>query len=111
MADFMESWERRRKTYKKLPRIVRVLLTGLAFILAPAGVIAMFTPLAVFEVGSILIFTSLTILSFEFDWAYDLLSWLRKKLADKKLRRKLAVFMVLVVSTYVVLAILWFWKR
>lgn len=110
MADFFKSWERKRNAYKRLPRIIRVALTGLAFILGAAGIIAMFTPLAVLEVGSILVFTSLTILSFEFNWAYDLLSWLRKKLADKKFRRKLTLFTLLVVSTYVIVAILRFWR-
>lgn len=110
MADFFKGWEQKRNAYKRLPQIVRIVLTGLAFILGAAGIIAMFTPLAVLEVGSILVFTSLTILSFEFDWAYDLLSWLRKKLADKKFRRKLTLFTLLVVGTYVIVAILRFWR-
>ena len=111
MADFSKGWERKRNTYKRLPRITRIILTGSAFILGAIGIIAMFTPLAVLEIGSILVFTSLTILSFEFDWAYDLLSWLRKKLTDKKFRRKLTLFTLLVISTYVIAAILKFWGR
>lgn len=108
MADLFKGWERKRTAYKKLPWIARLLLTSLAFILGIAGIIAMFTPLAVLEIGSILVFTSLTILSFEFDWAYDLLSWLRRKLADKKVRRRLTLFTLLVVGTYVIVAILRF---
>lgn len=111
MADFFKGWERKRNAYNTLPRIARIVLTGLAFIMGAAGIIAMFTPLAVLEVGSLLVFTSLTILSFEFNWAYDLLSWLRKKLADKKFRRKLTLFTLLVISAYVIAAILRFWGR
>lgn len=111
MADFFKGWERKRNAYKRSPWVARIVLTGLAFILGVAGIIAMFTPLAVLEIGSILVFTSLTILSFEFDWAYDLLSWLRNKLTDKKFRRKLTLFTLLVISTYVIAAILRFWGR
>jgi|GEM_PF-830220 len=111
MTDFFKDWERKRNAYKRLPRVVRIAFTGLAFILGTAGIVAMFTPLAVLEVGSILVFTSLTILSFEFDWAYSLLSWLSKKLADKKVRRRLTLFTLLVLGTYTIMAISRFWGR
>jgi hypothetical protein len=111
MAGFFKNWDHKRKAYKKLPKIIRTILAGLAFVMAPVGVIAMFTPLAVLEVGSILIFTSLTILSFEFDWAYNLLSLLRKKLADKTMRNKLTVFTLAIIVTYAVVTVLWLVSR
>ncbi len=111
MAGFFKSWERKRKAYKKLPKIIRAIFAGLAFIMASVGVIAMFTPLAVLEVGSILIFSSLTILSFEFDWAYNLLALLRNKLADKTIRNKLTIFTIIVIGAYAVVTALWFIRR
>jgi Putative transmembrane protein (PGPGW) len=103
VADSLKRWERTRKAYKKLPLPVRIFLSGLAFILGPLGVVAMFTPLAVLEVGSILVFTSLAILSFEFDWASNLLSLLRQKLQHKSFRRKLTLLTAVVVVTYAVI--------
>ena len=100
MADLLKSWERKRKAYKQLPHVIRYLLVGLAFLLLPVGVMAMFTPLAVFEVGSISIFASLTILSFEFSWAYTLLAALRSGLRDKRFRRKMLVFTLAVLVAY-----------
>jgi hypothetical protein len=103
VADLLNRWELKRKAYKKLPPVVRISLSGLAFILGPLGIVAMFTPLAVLEVGSILVFTSLTILSFEFDWASNLLSLLRQKLQHKSFRRKLTLLTAVVVVTYAVI--------
>jgi Putative transmembrane protein (PGPGW). len=82
---------------------VRYPLVGLAFVLLPTGVIAMFTPLAVFEVGSILILASLTILSFEFRWADDLLAYVRRRLQDRRVRRILLGFSMMIVTGYAVL--------
>ena len=111
MTSFFKSWEDKRVAYKKLPRVLRVPLAGLAFVLAPLGVIAMFTPLAVLEVGSILVFVSLTILSFEFDWAHNLLVFIREKLANKKLRTRLTVFTVLMLTTYAIVIVFWLLKK
>ena len=108
MADILKGWERKQKAYKQLPRIIRYPLVGFAFLLLPAGIIAMFTPLAVLEVGSIFIFTSLTILSFEFDWAYKLLTTLRHKLQNKRVRKKLLAFTLIILTIYAVLILLRF---
>ncbi len=111
MADSLKARAQKQTVYKRLPRIVRYLLLGLAFLLLPAGVIAMFTPLAVLEVGSLFIFTSLTILSFEFDWARNLLSWFKGKLTNKTVRKRLTLFMLVVVSAYIVVAFLLFMRK
>lgn len=105
MAGFFDKWERKRAAYKRLPAAVRLPLVVVAFLMIPAGVIAMFTPLAVLEVGSILIFTALTILSFEFDWAHQTLLWLQKKLSNKKVRTRMAVFVGLVLVVYAVVLV------
>jgi len=102
MADLFTSLDKWRKRYKSLPKTVRVLLTGLAFIMGPLGIVAMFTPLAVLEVGSILVFFSLTILSFEFNWAYNLLALLQRKLQHKVFRRRLTMFTLSVLATYII---------
>lgn len=105
MADLFKGWERKRKAYKKLPLALRVILSTMAFMLGPLGIVAMFTPLAVLEVGSILVLSSLTILSFEFDWAYNLLSALWRKLQNKPFRRKLTLFTVIILGIYAVIIV------
>lgn len=74
----------------------------------PTGIIAMFTPLAVLEVGSLFIFASLTILSFEFGWAYRLLAMIQRKLQDKKFRKKMTIFMAVILIAYAIFAIVKF---
>jgi hypothetical protein len=101
MAGLFAQWERWRKIYRRLPFIVRSALVVLAFVLGPLGVLAMFTPLAVLEIGSLLVFTSLTILSFEFDWAYRLLLGLRRTLEDARIRRRLLIFTGCIVLIYI----------
>lgn len=103
MAGFLSAWQRRGKAYKRLSRAVRYPLVGLAFVLLLAGVIAMFTPLAVFEVGSILILASLTILSFEFSWAQNLLAYIDRRLENRRIRRILLAFSLVIVTIYAVL--------
>jgi uncharacterized membrane protein len=102
MVDFFQGWQHKRKAYKKLPRVVRVVLAGLAFVLGPLGIVTMFTPLAILEVGSILIFPSLTILSFEFDWAYNLLMLLHRKLQHKTFRRRLTLFTLVNIAYFAI---------
>lgn len=105
MADIFNQWEQWRAAYQRLSFLVRAVLVGLAFILGPLGVVAMFTPLAVLEVGSLLVFTSLTVLSFQFDWAYRLLRGLRHKLENARVRRGLLMFTVFVVLVYAVVIV------
>lgn len=106
MTKNASKWERRQQAYQRLPRIVRYPLLGLAFLMLPTGIIAMFTPLAVLEVGSLFIFASLTILSFEFGWAYKLLAMIRRKLKDKKFRKKMTVFVTIILLIYAAVIVL-----
>lgn len=108
MTKNANKWERRQQAYQRLPRIVRYPLLGLAFLMLPTGIIAMFTPLAVLEVGSLFIFASLTILSFEFGWAYRLLAMIQRKLQDKKFRKKMTIFMAVILIAYAIFAIVKF---
>jgi len=106
VANPSKNLDRKTTLYKRLPRILRYPLVGLAFLLLPLGIISMFTPLAVLEVGSILIFISLTILSFEFDWAHRLLTTFRHTLKNRKNRKRLSLFTIIIIVIYIAIIIL-----
>lgn len=82
----------KRSGYAKLPIIVRAFIVVIAFIIGLVGLVLVFTPPPLFDVGVLLLFLSLSILSFQFTWAHAALVYLTRKLADKAFRKKLFIF-------------------
>lgn len=82
----------KRAGYAKLPAVLRAFIVALAFIAGLVGVGLLFTPPPIFDIAVILVLLSLSILSFQFQWAHAVLLYITKKLAQKAFRKKLLLF-------------------
>lgn len=105
MANIPQYIASRRGGYKKIPIFFRVLIQTVSFLIAAAGFVLALTPPPFFDLGILLLLTALSVLSFQFDWAHKLLTYIDAKLKDKAFRKKLfpilfGVFMVLLAGIF-----------
>jgi len=105
MASIPEYIASRRSSYNKIPVIFRVLIQILSFVVGAVGLVLAFTPPPLFDLAVLLLLGSLSVLSFQFDWAHRTLTFIDAKLRDKKFRKKLfpvlfGVFLLLVIAIF-----------
>jgi len=105
MANIPQYIAARRDSYKKIPAVLRILIQILSFIIGAAGFVLALTPPPFFDLGILLLLAALSVLSFQFDWAHRLLTYIDAKLRDKAFRKKLfpilfGVFALLLISIF-----------
>lgn len=105
MINIPQYIESRRGAYKRFPASLRILIQVFSFIVGAAGFILALTPPPFFDLGIILLLAALSILSFQFDWAHRLLTYIDTKLKDKAFRIKLfpalfGVFILLLIAIF-----------
>jgi hypothetical protein len=105
MANIPQYIASRRDTYKKIPTILRILIQALSFVIGAAGFVLALTPPPFFDIGILLLLAGLSILSFQFDWAHRLLTYIDAKLKDKAFRKKLfpilfGIFILLLIGIF-----------
>lgn len=97
IVSFIES---RSAAYRRLPRWLRWTSITFAIVVGVVGVVSMVTPLAVLEVGTILVSLSLGVLSLEFDRARRLLLYLTQKMTDRATRRRMLFGVGIILVAY-----------
>lgn len=102
MVDIPKYVKSRRASYNKLPAVVRGVIVSISFVIGTVGLVLVFTPPPFFDLGVIALLFALSILSFQFDWAHQSLTYVTKKLADKTFRRKL---LAIVGTTFLVVIV------
>jgi hypothetical protein len=89
MANIPQYIASRRDMYNRIPFLIRIFIQALSFIAGAAGLVLVFTPPPLFDLGALLLLVALSVLSFQFDWAHRSLTYIDARLRDKAFRKKL----------------------
>jgi len=106
MANIPKYIASRRSTYNKIPAPLRYLIQAVSFVVGAIGLVLSVTPPPFFDLGVILLLAALSVLSFQFDWAHRILTYIDAKLRDKAFRKKLipilfGIFVLLLIAIFV----------